>query len=181
MVSVPAAAPARPAIAVPTVDHTGITVSSLDDALSFWVGALGFEHLYTWEFQNTSFLEELVGVEGAAMRLAMIRGPGHLIELLEYHSPDDRRVLKPRSCDVGSVHVGFHVKNIDALLQQIAALGWRPLGRVQTIVSGERIGLRLAYVRGPDGVTLEFLQRPEALARGEDAKAGPSSITPEKP
>ena len=26
-----------------------------------------------------------------AMRLAMVEGPGHMIELLEYTSPDDRR------------------------------------------------------------------------------------------
>jgi hypothetical protein len=35
------------------------------------------------------------------------------------------------------------------------------LSEVQTVQSGERAGLRLVYVRGPDGVTLEFLQRPE--------------------
>jgi catechol 2,3-dioxygenase-like lactoylglutathione lyase family enzyme len=147
------------------VDHTGITVSSLDEALSFWVGVLGFEHLYTWDLENSSFLEELLGVRGAAIRLAMVEGPGHLIELLEYRSPDNRQVLKPRSCDVGSVHVGFFVEDIDSLVARIATMGWNPLGQVQTIETGERAGLRLVYVRGPDGVTLEFLQRPKEAAR----------------
>ena len=40
-------------------------------------------------------------------------------------------------------------------------MGWLTVDNVQTIQSGERKGLRLIYVRGPDGVTLEFLQLPE--------------------
>jgi catechol 2,3-dioxygenase-like lactoylglutathione lyase family enzyme len=155
---------ANPPFRINRVDHTGITVSSLDEALSFWGGAMGFQHLYTWDFENTPFVEELVGVKQAAMRLAMVAGPGHLIELLEYRAPDDRQVLKPRSCDVGSVHVGFHVANIDAWLERLSTMGWNALGKVQTIESGERAGLSLVYVRGPDGMTLEFLQSPtEAL------------------
>jgi catechol 2,3-dioxygenase-like lactoylglutathione lyase family enzyme len=142
-------------------DHTGITVSSLDEALSFWVGAMGFAHLYTWHFENTFFIEELVGVKAAAMRLAMVEAPGHLIELLEYLAPDDRQVMKPRSCDVGSVHIAFQVESIDALLARIGAMGWKALGKVQKVETGERAGLRLVYVRGPDGVTLEFLQLPQ--------------------
>ena len=149
------------AIGIKRVDHTGITVSSLDEALSFWVGAMGFKHLYTWDFENSSFVEQLVGVKEAAMRLAMVEGPGHLIELLEYRSPDDRKLLRPRSCDVGSVHVGFYVTGVDALLARLAEAGWNALGEIQTVESGERAGLRLVYVRGPDGVTLEFLQRPD--------------------
>lgn len=149
-------------------DHTGITVSSLDEALSFWVGAMGFVHLYTWDFENSPFIEELVGVKEAAMRLAMVQGPGHMIELLEYRAPDGRQVIKPRSCDVGSVHVAFYVEDIDALLARIGAMGWRAVGKVERVESGERAGLRLVYVRGPDGVTLEFLQLPQD-ASGEAA------------
>jgi catechol 2,3-dioxygenase-like lactoylglutathione lyase family enzyme len=153
-----------PPVLIRSVDHTGITVSSLDQALSFWVGALGFEHLYTWDFENSPFLEELVGVKAAAMRLAMVQGKGHRIELLEYRAPEDRKVLKPRSCDVGSVHVALYVADIHDVLAQVAKLGWYALGRVQTVESGERAGFRLAYVRGPDGTTLEFLQRPGEIS-----------------
>ena len=38
------------------VDHTGITVSSLQDSLRFWVDVLGFRHLYTWDFENDAFI-----------------------------------------------------------------------------------------------------------------------------
>ena len=95
------------AFRIKRVDHTGFTVSSLETSLAFWVDVLGFRHLYTWAFETTPFIEELVGVPGAALRIAMVEGPGHMIELLEYTSPGGRQTYKPRSCDVGSVHLGF--------------------------------------------------------------------------
>jgi catechol 2,3-dioxygenase-like lactoylglutathione lyase family enzyme len=140
------------------VEHTGITVTSLHDALEFWVGVLGFKHLHTTRFPNDPFIENVVGVSGAALTLAMVEGPGHAIELLEYSAPDNRKILKPRSCDVGSVHVAFLVDNLDALVDRVKQSGWHPVGTPQTVAEGDRAGLRLAYVRGPDGVTLEFLQ-----------------------
>jgi catechol 2,3-dioxygenase-like lactoylglutathione lyase family enzyme len=140
------------------VDHTGITVSSLDEALDFWLNALGFRHLYTWNFENTPFVEKLVGVPGAAVSLAMLEGYGHRIELLEYHAPASRQLMKPRACDVGSVHIGIYVEDMDAALARVAEAGWMPVAEPQTVGEGDRKGMRLIYVRGPDGVTIEFIQ-----------------------
>jgi catechol 2,3-dioxygenase-like lactoylglutathione lyase family enzyme len=149
------------AFTIKSVDHTGFTVASLEASLPFWVDVLGFKHLYTWTFETEPFIEEVVGVPGAAVRLAMVEGPGHRIELLEYTAPNDRQIYKPRSSDVGAVHLAFYVENIDALLARAASAGWLPVGKVQTVASGERQGLRLVYIRGPDGVTIELMQRPK--------------------
>lgn len=146
------------AFEIKKVEHTGITVTSLQEALDFWVGVLGFKHLYTMNFPNDPFIENVVGVSEAEVTLAVVQGSGHSIELLEYVAPDNRHILKPRSCDVGSVHVAFEVDNLDALLDRVKQSGWNPVGTPQTVEEGERAGLRLAYVRGPDGITLEFLQ-----------------------
>jgi catechol 2,3-dioxygenase-like lactoylglutathione lyase family enzyme len=145
-------------VTISTVDHTGITVSSLKEALDFWVNVLGFQHLYTWTFENTPFIEKLVGVPGAAMSLAMVEGYGHCIELLEYRAPANRKVIRPRACDVGSVHIGLYVADMDAALARVAEAGWTPVAEPQTVEDGERKGMRLIYVRGPDGVTIEFMQ-----------------------
>jgi catechol 2,3-dioxygenase-like lactoylglutathione lyase family enzyme len=145
-------------VAISRVDHTGITVSSLKDALDFWVGVLGFQHLYTWKFENTPFIENLVGVEGAELSLAMVEGYGHRIELIEYQAPAHRKILRPRSCDVGSVHIGLYVDDMDAALARVAEAGWMPVAEPQTVQGGERDGMRLVYVRGPDGGTIELMQ-----------------------
>jgi predicted enzyme related to lactoylglutathione lyase len=74
--------------------------------------------------------------------------------LLQYRKPDDRMICKPRSCDVGSAHLLFSVSDIDAMLGRVEAAGWMRLGMPQTNPSGSRV----AYVRGPEGHTIEFLQ-----------------------
>jgi catechol 2,3-dioxygenase-like lactoylglutathione lyase family enzyme len=155
---------AKSPVAISRVDHTGITVLSLKEALDFWVNVLGFQHLYTWKFENTPFIENLVGVKGANLSLAMVEGYGHRVELLEYQAPADRKIIKPRSCDVGSVHIALYVDDMDGALARMAEAGWIQVAEPQTVEDGERAGLRLVYVRGPDGVTLEFLQPPHATA-----------------
>lgn len=152
----------RSPVAISSLDHTGITVSSLEQALHFWVKVLGFAHLYTWTFENTPFIEKLVGVPGAALSIAMVEGYGHKIELLEYHAPADRKVIKPRACDAGSIHVALYVHDMDAALEAVAEGGWMPVAEPQTVADGDRKGTRLIYLRGPDGVTIEFMQRPHA-------------------
>ncbi|AXQ27507.1 hypothetical protein D0B54_01890 [Solimonas sp. K1W22B-7] len=147
-------------------DHTGFTVSSLDESLRFWIEVLGFRLATKAHYPASAFLDNLVGVEGAELTLAMVEAPdGHLVELLEYQAPSDRKEIHPRSCDVGSVHLAFLVDDLAELLTRCEAAGWPPLGEIQTVRGGVRDGLSLAYVRGPDGVTLEFLQPPRGIDR----------------
>lgn len=150
----------KPSFTITRADHTGITVSSLEESLHFWVDVLGFPLVSKMRFENGALIENIVGVKGADLSLAAVQAPGHLIELIEYHSPSDRQAMKPRSCDVGSVHIAFMVEGLDALLNRIEKAGWHKLGTPQMIEDGPRGGTRLIYVRGPDGVTLEFLELP---------------------
>ena len=74
------------------------------------------------------------------------------------HSSAYCEVITPRACDVGSVHVGLYVEDMDVALARVAEAGWMPVAEPQTVEDGERKGMRLIYVRGPDGVTIEFMQ-----------------------
>ena len=72
-------------------DHTGITVSNLERSLAFWRDVLGFEFSHT-AHQKGELAQEITGVEGAEIKLAVLRAPGgHKIELLEYLAPADRK------------------------------------------------------------------------------------------
>ena len=138
-------------------DHTGITVSNLERSLAFWRDVLGFE-LSHRAHQTGELAEEITGVPGAEISLAVLKAPGHKIELLEYLTPRDRKRIDLRPCDVGSVHVAFTVENLDEILNTIAASGWRTAGKPQTLRSGPNAGKRVIYVRDPDGTTIEFMQ-----------------------
>ena len=67
-----------------SADHTGITVSNLERSLAFWRDVLGFELSHT-AHQKGELAQEITGVEGAEIKLAVLKTPGgHKIELLEY-------------------------------------------------------------------------------------------------
>jgi catechol 2,3-dioxygenase-like lactoylglutathione lyase family enzyme len=120
-------------------DHTGITVSNLERSLAFWRDVLGFE-LSHRPHQTGKLAAEITGVPGAEILIAVLKAPGHKIELLEYRAPADRQHLIPRPCDVGSVHVAA--------------------GEPQTLAAGPNAGKRVVYVRDPDGTTIELMQMP---------------------
>ncbi len=127
-------------------DHTGITVTNLERSLAFWRDVLGFELSHRAHHTEIS--------------IAVLKGYGHKIELLEYHAPSDRKRVDLRPCDVGSVHVALTVDNLDAVLSTIASSGWKAAGKPQTLKSGPNAGKRVIYVRDPDGTTIEFMQPP---------------------
>jgi len=148
-----------PSFRILAADHTGITVSNLERSLAFWRDVLGFE-LSHRPHQTGKLASEVTGVPGAEISIAVLKGYGHKIELLEYSAPADREHLVPRPCDVGSVHVALVVDDLDAVLERIAESGWKAAGEPQTLTAGPNAGKRVVYVRDPDGTTIEFMQPP---------------------
>jgi len=141
-------------------DHTGITVSNLERSLEFWQNVLGFEFSHR-AHQTGERVEQITGVKGAELKLAVVKAPGgHKIELLEYLAPVDRKNVDLRPCDVGSVHVALTVDDLDAVLEKIAASGWKAGRKPQTLTTGPNAGKRVMYVRDLDGTTIEFMQPP---------------------
>ena len=151
-------------IRILAVDHTGFTVTNIEQSLAFWRDVLGFE-LSHRAHHTGPLASEATGVSGAEILIAVLKGYGHKIELLEYLAPADRRRVDLRPCDVGSVHVAFTVDNLDSMLERIAASGWKAAGTPQTLTAGPNTGKRVAYVRDPDGTTIELMQPPPNEAR----------------
>jgi catechol 2,3-dioxygenase-like lactoylglutathione lyase family enzyme len=140
-------------------DHTGITVSNLERSLAFWRDVLGFD-LSHRAHHTGELASEVTGVPRAEISIAVLKGYGHKVELLEYLAPKDRKHVDLRSCDVGSVHIALTVDNLDAVLEKIAVSGWKAAGQPQTLTTGPNAGKRVIYVRDPDGTTIEFMQPP---------------------
>ncbi|MCJ1252396.1 hypothetical protein MMC24_000202 [Lignoscripta atroalba] len=151
-----------PAFAVLAANHTGITVSSLARSLKFWHDILGLP-LISQTVLSGPVLSTIVGVSDATINIALLSLPnGIAIELLEYKDNGvDVRQYKPRSCDVGSVHVALNVTGLDVLVEKMREVDWVPLGEVQ-LVTGHGVleGWKLCYCRGPDGETVELMEPP---------------------
>jgi glyoxylase I family protein len=151
------------AFRVVAADHTGISVSNLQRSLAFWRDVLGFEFSHS-AHQTGELAREITGIRYAEIKLAVLKAPGgHKIELLEYLQPADRKqTADHRPCDLGSVHVALLVDDLDAVLERIAASGWKTAGKPQTLKTGPNAGKRVVYVRDPDGTTIEFMQVPHS-------------------
>tara|TARA_B100000749_G_scaffold78508_1_gene59272 strand:- start:112 stop:561 length:450 start_codon:yes stop_codon:yes gene_type:complete len=139
-------------------NHTSFTVSDLDRSLAFFRDALGFE-VTSKGPRSPSLIQAITGVEGAEVLIAYVRGPGHSIELIEYIEPETRSSVRPRPCDTGFSHIAYDVDNIDAAIQAARDHSVEPIGPVVAIDQGPNRGSRVAYLRDPDGITIEFIEK----------------------
>jgi catechol 2,3-dioxygenase-like lactoylglutathione lyase family enzyme len=140
--------------------HTGITVVDLERSLSFWRDVLGFDVVLRDEVAGET-LEQITGVRGGALSIALldVPGGGGQIELLEFTEPADRRHLRPRPSDVGSLHVALFVDDIEAVVRECAAAaGWRSNGTPRARKEGPAKGITFLYMTDPDGTIVELVQ-----------------------
>jgi catechol 2,3-dioxygenase-like lactoylglutathione lyase family enzyme len=149
------------AFRVLATNHTSFTVSDLDRTVAFFRDALGFE-VTSKAPRDPGAIERITGVEGGDVVIAYVRGPGHSLELIEYLGPEERGVVRSRPCDVGFAHVAYDVDDIDAAVAAAARHNVLPVGEIYTVDEGPNRGARAAYLRDPDGITVEFIEQPSS-------------------
>lgn len=159
-----------------SIFHTGLTVSSLDSAIRFYVEGLGLvlRHRQT---QDNEYTCALVGYDHARLHIAQLQFPdqppppsGHVIELVEYERPKGGRQLT-ENCDAGAMHLAFAVDDIHEIARRLEDMGATFLSPPVEITAGINRGGFACYLRDPDGVTLELLQQAPGTAAGAPASA----------
>jgi catechol 2,3-dioxygenase-like lactoylglutathione lyase family enzyme len=125
------------------VHHVGITVADMDRAVDFWT--------------------RLVGYPGIHIESCWVDLPGGVaLELLRYLDRDDAP-YDPGTAHPGNVHVCLDVEDMETAHAHAVACGATPVSEQPIeVAAGPRAGTRLAYLRDPDGVTIELVQRPHA-------------------
>lgn len=139
-------------------NHTSFTVSDLDRTCGFFVDALGFE-VISRAPREPALIRQITGVEGADIEVAYVQGPGHRLELIQYKAPDDRKAVESRPCDTGFAHLAFDVTDVDAAIAASQVYGFRPINAPTPIDKGPNAGSRVVYLRDPDGVTIEYIEK----------------------
>jgi len=128
-----------------TVDHIGIAVRSLDEALGFYREQLGM---------TVSATET---VEAEKVRVAMLPAGGSRIELLEATAEDSpiARFLARRG--EGLHHIALRVENLGAVLERLKVAGVRLISTEPGRGAG---GHRYAFVHpeSTGGVLLELVE-----------------------
>lgn len=142
------------------VDHTGFAVFSLDEAVRFWTEALGFT-LERRSEMGGDFLHQVTGVDDPNVKTAIVKAPnGFVVELLQYSKGRQNGAVPDSAGAIGAAHLALTVRDIHAAIARIEAAGWKSKGSTQSIPGGPRKGTLVAYVSGPDHITIEFMQPP---------------------
>ena len=128
------------------VDHIGIAVKSIDEALAFWQGALGIE---------------CTGVEEVAeqrVKTAFLPVGETEVELLEATSEESPVAKFIEKKGEGIHHIAIRVDNLEEALQELKEKGIRLIDETPRYGAG---GARIAFVhpKGTGGVLLELSER----------------------
>jgi glyoxylase I family protein len=143
------------------IDHTGITVRSVADALGFYRDLLGLR--VTGEGEDSGpELDAITGLTGVHIRYAELDlGDGRRLEVIEFLPPRGIGMAQP-PVDPGASHLALRVDDVDALCERLAAAGAVVRGVATTITApGPWHGARCVYAEDPDGRTVELVQRTE--------------------
>jgi len=134
--------------------HTMVRVRDLDESLDFWVNKLGLEELRRYDN------------EGGRFTLVFLAAPGDSTAQVELtYNWDPEELTGGRNFG----HLAYAVEDIYETCARLQAAG-------VTIHRPPRDGY-MAFVKSPDGISVELLQKGRALAPKEPWKSMPNQGT----
>jgi catechol 2,3-dioxygenase-like lactoylglutathione lyase family enzyme len=150
------------------VDHVGITVPDLDEAIAFFTEVLGCELLWRIdgiEDPEGAWMSTRLNVHpDASMDVAMLRcGPTTNVELFQYEAPDQKKDI-PKNSDHGASHLAFYVTDIRAAVTYLERHpGVKVLGKPETEQQGPTKGHEWVYFLTPWGMQMEVICWPKGM------------------
>lgn len=136
------------------VNHTAVSVRSMDRSLKFYTDMLGLELLMEMDVDRNKGLDMVVGMTDAVGRVAFLAAGDTLVELWCYSTPSGQAVpADSLAADLGVRHVAFEVDDVDAMHARLTAAGYRFNS------SPVDLGLhKTCYLHGPDDELIELLE-----------------------
>lgn len=126
------------------IDHTALVVKDLERSIDFYTRVLGFHIARRLEFPD----RELV-------ILALGEQPAAKLELLRYDATDPSDSVPEERTRLGLRHLAFHVPDVGAAFDQLAAEGVKMQEEPPFRRPG---GPPIAFGYDPNGVLLEFTE-----------------------
>lgn len=150
-------------------DHTGFTVADLERSIEWYRNLLGTEATLRRRSADP-YMGEMIGYPGCEMEFAYFPLPGSesMLELIQYELPESAAVDMETS-NLGNGHFCLLVDDIHAEFERLAPVADFRSPAPVAITAGANQGGWGAYLRDPDGITIQLLQRPrssEAAAEG---------------
>jgi catechol 2,3-dioxygenase-like lactoylglutathione lyase family enzyme len=163
------AASGRGELGLVGMDHVGITVPNIHQAIEWFEDVLGAAAPLTFgPFPAGAFVASVVDVAQTTSidQITMLRiGRSAGIELFEYSAPDGQRHDTPKNSDWSGHHIAFYVTNMSAAVEYMIGKGVRrmPAGPF-TLTAGPAAGQTIQYFQTPWGSYIEFISYPNGMA-----------------
>ena len=148
------------------VDHIGLTVPNIQQAIEWYEDILGAVAPLTFGPFEGAFLEGALNVvPGTGINQITTLRIGHSagIELFDYHSPTQRHDV-PLNSDWSGHHIAFYVTDIDDAVEYMDSRGVDRLFGPFTLTDGPAAGQSINYFRTPWGSFIEFISYPDGMA-----------------
>jgi len=109
---------------------------------------------------NNEDVQRIVGIPGAHLRISLVQVPDNKnIELIEYVKPKGKK-LDLKTCNTGVAHLAFAVDDIQKMYDDLSKKGVK-FNNPPVLVPGNDGKGRWAvcYLKGPDDITLELIEK----------------------
>jgi catechol 2,3-dioxygenase-like lactoylglutathione lyase family enzyme len=143
-------------VTVRRFSHVGLCVRDLARAHAFYVHGLGFRELsrLTTGGGETS---RLLGLARVELEVVYLERDGFRLELLHYRSPGSEAASAVRAMNLrGLTHLSLAVRELDATLASLEALGGRAL--LDSRIESRELASRAIFVLDPDGTRIELVE-----------------------
>ena len=146
------------------IDHVGITVPSVADAVAWFEDVLGCTSpLAFGPFSGVGAILD-VHPDAVVQHIQHVRcGNGPSVELFQYTSPDQDTTFR-RNSDIGGKHLAFYVRHIDKAVSTMQSKGVEKLAGPLSVTGGPAAGQTINYFRTPFGTYLELISYPHGMA-----------------
>jgi catechol 2,3-dioxygenase-like lactoylglutathione lyase family enzyme len=134
--------------------HVGISISNLERAIDFYLHTFEMQLVASFPFSGEPYAQ-VMGLERAAGRMAVVRKGTLMLELFEFATPTPAGKDANYSVgDRGISHFGIDVEDIEGTYERLVRAGVRFHSPVMTFPSG----MKATYGRDPDGNVFEMLE-----------------------
>jgi catechol 2,3-dioxygenase-like lactoylglutathione lyase family enzyme len=144
---------------IKSTEHFSFTVSSLDEALHFFCDLLGLKATPAALVENEG-VQRIIGMPGAKLRISLVKLPDTgSVELIEYVKPKGAKI-DLATCNTGVAHLAFNVDDIQKMYDDLSAKGVKFVSAPVWAPGADGQGKwAVCYLRGPDGITFELIER----------------------
>jgi catechol 2,3-dioxygenase-like lactoylglutathione lyase family enzyme len=143
--------------------HIGIHVTSIDNALPFFVDVLGLEVAFRWA-PRAPYLGTLLAAPEYEMEAVVLRiaGATFAVELVHFGHVSSP-VADARNAAPGTAHLALAVADIEDMCRRVKEAGYELLSEPVEPTIGPIRGGKVVLVLGPDGVRVELIESPNWL------------------